>query len=217
MSHSPCGNSAWSARAESGNSVENDFGFSMSAPPPPFILGNMIVVEYRIPQPGGTGNFGALRTLKAVQRASPLGRIGGRSIAASVRYVESLFWELDERLTARLCGASHHRDGWRKPGATPEPAGLCADHPRCKSPQSRLDGTESISIQQPAPDPRPTQSRSFRGVMSSTMRIFGSACPAVGDDSRVVERYRPSATGASSGLTLNALRIARDRHNRSRS
>jgi hypothetical protein len=87
--------------------------------------------------------------------------------------------ELDRALlTTRLYGASHHRDGWRKPGATPGPAGLCATNTRCKSPQNRLGGTRSISIQQPAPDPRPTQSRSSRGVMPSgeDLRIRLSCC-----------------------------------------
>ena len=35
---------------------------------------------------------------------------------------------------ARLCGASHHRDGRHQAGAMPEPAGFAAIHPRCKNP-----------------------------------------------------------------------------------
>ena len=41
---------------------------------------------------------------------------------------------------ARLCGASHHRDGRQHPGATPEPTGFASTLRRCKSPEIRLYG-----------------------------------------------------------------------------
>jgi hypothetical protein len=38
-----------------------------------------------------------------------------------------------------------HRDGCASPGATLGPAGLCADSPRCKSPQNRLCGAALLA------------------------------------------------------------------------
>ncbi len=156
-----------------------------------------------IPQPGGTGNVGALWTLKAVRRASPVGPIGHRSMAASVRNVGSLCGSLTVRFSPPVSvGLRTIETGdttWRNArtyGPLRESASV---QKSTKPPRRRRIDLDPA----PAPDPRPTQSRSSRGVMSSTVRIFGSACPAVGDDSRVVERYRPSAAGASSGLTLN--------------
>jgi hypothetical protein len=113
----------------------------------------------------------------------------------------------------RLCGASHHRDGRQKPGATPGPAGLCAGlAPLQKSPKPprrrRLDRSRRC--------PRPIRGRRQSIVQGRHVErggIFGSVCPAVGNDSRAVERYRPSVTGASSGLTLNTHRIGQDRRN----
>ena len=65
--------------------------FAMLPDTAPARLPGMRLNAHRISQPGGTGNVGALRTLKAVQRASPVGPIGHRSMAASVRNVDSLF------------------------------------------------------------------------------------------------------------------------------
>jgi hypothetical protein len=72
-------------------SSERKPDLSLPAPSPVAILARTTVVSNRIPQPGGTGNVGAPRTLKAVRRASPVGPIGHRSMAASVRIVGSLF------------------------------------------------------------------------------------------------------------------------------
>jgi hypothetical protein len=97
----------------------------------------------------------------------------------------------------RLYG--HHRDGCASPGATLGPAGPCASRPRYKSPQDRLCGTVLVV--------RAGRQRLIRDRCTSVVqrrdaecvRIFGSVCPAATDGSRAVERYRPGATGASSG------------------
>ncbi len=70
-------------------SSKRDSDLSLPAPTPVGILSRMTVAN-RISQPGWTGNVEALWTMKAVRRASPVGPIGHRSMAASVRIVGSL-------------------------------------------------------------------------------------------------------------------------------
>ena len=72
------------------NVAPRRFDFSLLRHPRFDKLSCMYGNAHRIPQPGGTGNVGAPRTLEAVQRASPVGPIGHHSMAASVRIVDSL-------------------------------------------------------------------------------------------------------------------------------
>ena len=176
----------------------------------------MTAVSNRIPQPGGTGNVGALRTLKAVQRASPVGSIGHRSMAASVRNVGSLCGSLTVRFSPPVSmGLRTIETGGANLAQRQDLrafARVSLDAKVHKTASAALDRSRSSSR-------RPIRGRrkvDRPGASCRAVRIFGSACPAVGDDSRVVERYRPSAAGASSGLTLNATRIDQDRLDRAR-
>jgi hypothetical protein len=174
----------------------------------------MAVIANRISQPGWTGNVGALGTLKTVQRASPVGPIGHYSMAASVRIVDSLVRRSTVRIsppvsvglrTIETGGANLvQRQSLRAF------ARVSLDAKVHKTASTALDRSRSSARARSAADAKSI----VQGRHVELVRIFGSACPAVGDDSRVVERYRPSATGASSGLTLNALRIVQDRRNR---
>ncbi len=179
-------------------SSERDSDLLLPAPAPVGILSRMTVVSNRIPQPGGTGNVGALRTLKAVQRASPVGPIGHRSMAASVRIVGSLFRRSTVRISPPVSvGLRTIETGGVSLAQRQTPRAFGRSRPPCKSQQTASAAARHRSRYRPqTPDPRPTQRRPYTGVM------WTAALPCsvpLSFDSRAVERKRPSATGASSG------------------
>jgi hypothetical protein len=95
------------------------------------------------------------------------------------------------------------------------PWDFASTRPRCKSPQTRLyGGAHPTGMASPTSDPRWLQQRSSRDVTWSATRPQRSSVLLSERDSRPVGRHRPSATGASSGLTLNVHRIDEDRDNR---
>jgi hypothetical protein len=124
---------------------------------------------HRISQPGWTGNVGALRTVKAVQRASPVGPIGHRSMAALVRTVASLFASSIARASVPVSvGRSTIETGVARLAQCQDPRDFASIHPRCKSLQIRLHGGLIVTtMSSPTSDPRSLQQRSSRDVMWS--------------------------------------------------
>jgi hypothetical protein len=122
-------------------SSERDSDLSLPAPALVGTLSRMTVVSNRIPQPGGTGNVGALRILKAVRRASPVDPIGHRSMAASVRTGDSLTRRSTVRVSPPVSvGLRTIETGVARLAQCQAPCAFAPNRLRCKSPQIRLFG-----------------------------------------------------------------------------
>lgn len=152
----------------------------------------------RISQPGGTGNVGALRIVKAAQwTLSSVDPDGRRSVAASSRNPSSLFRSSTGRtsppVSMRLCAIE---TGGANLAQCQALRGFDAHGLPCKSPENRLAGTridfDALAHARSAIDAKSI----VQGRHVETGRIQGSVCPAVGPStaarSRDTERARPA-------------------------
>jgi hypothetical protein len=178
-------------------SSESDSDLSLPAPAPVGILSLMTAIANRISQPGGTGNVGVLRILKAVRRASPVGPIGHRSMVASVRNVDSLFGRSTACVSPPVSmGLRTIETGGASLAQRQTPRAFARSRPPCKSQQTPLPRRYRSRYRLQTPDPRADATSTVHGRHADGGSCM--LCSAV-IDSRVVERQRPSATGASSG------------------
>lgn len=170
--------------------------------------GDMGTVANQISQPGWTGNLGALRIVKAVQRApSSVDPIGRRSSAESSRDASFSSW------SSRLRFSSPVSVGLR---TIETGAAILA---QCQSPWTSRRFSVDAKVQN-APlrhrhrircrRPRPIRDRyHIDRPGTPCWGARGSSDPSVllsEIGSREIERERPSAAGASTGLILSELK-----------
>ena len=160
-------------------------------------------------QPGGTGKLGCLRIVKAAQRTlSSVDPIGCRSAVASSRKASSApRSSMLREMSPVSVGLRTIETGGAKLAQRQSPRALQRFNVDAKVHKPASKASISGGKSRPAPDPRSLQRRSSRGVSRSRkdLRIRLSRCLYPG--SRQVERDRPSAAGALSGLILNVCRV----------
>ena len=167
----------------------------------------------KISRPGWTGNLGALRIVKAAQRTlSSVDPIDRHSVVVYSRNVDSVVWSLalcvsppvSVRLRGTETGGVNLAQGQtlrafaatrvdakvRKSASLAVVSGMMA-RPHLIRGRCKID--------------RPEMSRRAR------KDLFDPSVPLLEINSRAVERKKPSAAGASSGLELSDFRIDSDR------
>jgi hypothetical protein len=160
----------------------------------------------RISQPGGTGNVGALRIVKAAQRTlSSVDPIGRRSAVASSRNPSSLCGSSTSRASPPVSvGLRTIETGGANLAQCQTPRALQRFNSRCKSPETRVCGRPTMTIR-PTSDPRSPR-RSFRDAEQNAKShsTHLPCCPMAAARSGVTDLARPAL---QPGLILSESRI----------
>jgi len=174
------------------------------------MLPRMAMQATQMSQPGGTGNLGALRIVKAAQRtSSSVDPIGYRSVPASSRNASSLAGSSMLRTSTPVSvGLRTIETGGENLAQCQAARAIAANELRCKSRENRL---RCVNVDNDVARERPIRvdaTSIVRGRPVEAARPALVVLSCCSPDSRAVERYRPSVTGALSGLILTEPRIA---------